>query len=775
MVAKLWNFIILISLLVVGVANAAEKDTFWKFVPSDSLLSSNITVLYQAGQVLYVGTETGMNWIQGDQIRRFGPFIGLPYDSIGDIAAGGGRLWCIAGGKVYVLRQGYWFECVLEGLDVLEGGRAMCLEMGVSDMMIATNRGRIYAVNTKEPLVLNTPPIQDTTVLDSILRIPDSTAIDSVLRSLTWVRVTEWKNLRSGDAVVDIAHWKWGIYYLATPSGFWRFHSEKKDPESIFKKAGEDVASGRPGGVCVESESDSTVWIAGAYLIGKINPTVSDVKAETLRIRGVKDIAVDSSGHRWCLATDTLFEIYPDSLAFVKHPLPDSFRGYRLNTILAIPGDTLLLGTSQGLFAFKPGRPPVTIKSIELIQERDTATNDVLIYLGTNNAVAYPYIECQWSIDEGEWFDKTLPSINDNLLNLGNLEGKIEYTVAIKIRRPLVEADFVDTTFPFEAPPKWVGKAPFYKCGWFIAVAVIFLVIVAVVLFFIIRRKQRINKLKAKKAGLKNPYISGSPIIEEEKFIGRQKILNEVLAGVHDNSFLIFGEQRIGKTSLLFQIRNRVRAFEDKEYKVESVMVNLQTLPERRTAKTFYTLLARTIAKAIYSKRKLYDTEIEKEKFDFGQFELFIEDVSEYMRRRNRKKEVRVVLLIDEGDIMAEFGPGFQSQFRGLFVSSIAGYFNIVLMLREFSPEWRLKTSPWYNFFNVEQLKPMSKEEAFTLVQKYVEEAVKFKKQALNRIWEITQGHPYEIQKLCSKIYNSLGDKVFVSSIDVIRAMKTQE
>ena len=161
-----------------------------------------------------------------------------------------------------------------------------------------------------------------------------------------------------------------------------------------------------------------------------------------------------------------------------------------------------------------------------------------------------------------------------------------------------------------------------------------------------------------------------------------------------------------------------------------------------------------------------------KKEYPYSKFVVFMESLVNHLKRKYPGKEVRIILLMDEGDDMLDYQITFHKKFRGVFQSSFAENVNIVLALYEFSAEWKARTSPWYNFFTPIELEPLEEKETYTLVQNYVKGAIEYKRGALHAIWDITQGHSYKVQKLCSRIFNSLGDRVFVSRQDVLRAQK---
>jgi hypothetical protein len=58
-----------------------------------------------------------------------------------------------------------------------------------------------------------------------------------------------------------------------------------------------------------------------------------------------------------------------------------------------------------------------------------------------------------------------------------------------------------------------------------------------------------------------NPYVAGSVLDGEEGFFGREDILRLVedeLRSPHQNAVVLYGQRRIGKTSILLQLERRL-------------------------------------------------------------------------------------------------------------------------------------------------------------------------------------------------------------------------
>ena len=199
----------------------------------------------------------------------------------------------------------------------------------------------------------------------------------------------------------------------------------------------------------------------------------------------------------------------------------------------------------------------------------------------------------------------------------------------------------------------------------------------------------------------RNPFVLGKPIKDPADFYGRHHELRELFESVRNmQPVALVGEHRCGNTSILYmmqhpELRARYLAPED-DAQLLFAFANAQLAADGPDA--FYRRVARAL------KRADSEASVDFEE-DIDQF--WIEDYLEDLADRER----RMVLLMDEFEVLSEFATSFWEWFRGL----ITEYdMSIVVATRvelgEFRDEWGTG-SPFFNMFRTVYVSSFSAEE----------------------------------------------------------------
>jgi tetratricopeptide (TPR) repeat protein len=248
-----------------------------------------------------------------------------------------------------------------------------------------------------------------------------------------------------------------------------------------------------------------------------------------------------------------------------------------------------------------------------------------------------------------------------------------------------------------------------------------------------------------------NPYIAGDPVSGSERFIGRTDVLRDVLRVLRNpnsNALVLYGQRRIGKTSILLQLQQQLAA------KSEHIPVyfDLQDKAALPLADVLYQL-AQRIAEVVG-----LQAPTRKEFGRAGQFfrETFLPQAAA------KAGEPSLVLLFDEFDVLdmpkrGQAGESFFPYLRG-WMSEAAGVQFIFVMGRR--PD-DLSTDTLAAFKQVgrRHVSLMSREDSLDVIRQSEKTgSLTWHDKADERVWYWTQGHPYLTQLLCSEIWETAYD-----------------
>jgi len=291
---------------------------------------------------------------------------------------------------------------------------------------------------------------------------------------------------------------------------------------------------------------------------------------------------------------------------------------------------------------------------------------------------------------------------------------------------------------------------PFFRAPWFYALLLGGGVLLSAALLW--RRFQRRNQLRKRRF---NPYVAGAPVLEDEMFFGRRELVDRILQTIHNNSLLIYGERRIGKTSIQHQLKKRLRELDDPLYEFHPVYVDLQGTPETRFFQTIAEDIFQGLAPVLGGLRPGKDISGD---YSYRDFVSDIRAVLKTLKERTSKK-VRLVLLIDEVDELNDYDPRINQKLRSLFMKNFAESLVAVVSGVEIKKQWEREGSPWYNFFEEIEVKPFGPREARELIERPIGGVFKVDGGVVERIISLTAGKPYLIQKICISLVTRLHEQ----------------
>lgn len=250
-----------------------------------------------------------------------------------------------------------------------------------------------------------------------------------------------------------------------------------------------------------------------------------------------------------------------------------------------------------------------------------------------------------------------------------------------------------------------------------------------------------------------NPFVAGAPVLDERLFFGRERLIQRVLQTVHNNSLLLYGERRIGKTSLLHQLKRRLGELDDPAYAFFPVFVDLQGTPEER----FFATLASEVVEELGPRLPAGTVEPPPSGSEYGYREL-VADLRAVIDAlaHTTPKRVRLVLLIDEVDELNAYDPRVNQRLRSLFMRAFSEHLVAVVSGVEIRRQWEQHGSPWYNFFEELEVTAIDCADAEALVRTPLRGVFAVEDGAVTEILTRTGCKPYPIQKACVALVDRL-------------------
>ena len=259
-----------------------------------------------------------------------------------------------------------------------------------------------------------------------------------------------------------------------------------------------------------------------------------------------------------------------------------------------------------------------------------------------------------------------------------------------------------------------------------------------------------------------NPYIAGSPIRTSDMFFGREKLLRDLEASLAHNSMMLYGERRIGKTSLLYRLLEDLTHLQDKKFRFFPVFVDLEGTPEEQ----FFHQLMEGLLEALHEDLANFPAQ---QKLQYYLLSDQAPYTDRHMRRDLRqiighlKKTLdaspRILFLLDEADTLSAYSSLTQQQFRRILQDTFARNVGAVISGVHISKAWDRMESPWYNMFVEMVVPPLNRYESELLMRKPVLGFYEWDEGAVDFVWERTHGRPHRIQQIAREAVNIMLDE----------------
>jgi len=277
----------------------------------------------------------------------------------------------------------------------------------------------------------------------------------------------------------------------------------------------------------------------------------------------------------------------------------------------------------------------------------------------------------------------------------------------------------------------------------------------------------------------KNPYIVGAPVLRPEMCFGREILFKRILSVLHQNSLLLHGERRIGKTTVLRQLELRLNLADDPEYRFRPVYVDLQGIEET----AFFHHMMEEVLHYFGKRAKGLELRYHPKRTSYSgrEFQRDLRTLITMLCGPQPNGRIdRLVLLMDEADGMYLYNERLLQEFRRIFMNDYAVYLSVVFAAVDIHRQWKRYESPLYNLFQQIQIPPLSRADTELLIRTPVRALYEYDDAAVELIFTISGGRPMKVQHLCLEAIDHIREqgRTRVTAEDIERiseAIKGQE
>jgi hypothetical protein len=261
-------------------------------------------------------------------------------------------------------------------------------------------------------------------------------------------------------------------------------------------------------------------------------------------------------------------------------------------------------------------------------------------------------------------------------------------------------------------------------------------------------------------------YSGGTPVEEQKMFFGRQELLeriySEIASGPLGQCFVLYGQKRSGKSSVLRQLEKRLRPPN------LAVHLSLGTIDTARAERSFVQACIDALYERLVHDFDLIDVvehnwprDHQVESSPIESFRRSVRASASLLEARKGWRDVRPIFLIDEFTYVYEYiregllTPAFMRQWKSLLESRT---FDAVLVGQDTMPRFKEAYPNEFGVTHDERISYLSEEEARALAQDPIMmgSESRYKGASLDRLIGLTAGSPFYLQIFCDRLVQHL-------------------
>lgn len=248
----------------------------------------------------------------------------------------------------------------------------------------------------------------------------------------------------------------------------------------------------------------------------------------------------------------------------------------------------------------------------------------------------------------------------------------------------------------------------------------------------------------------RNPYIVGSVIDEPDKFFGRQSLFYFIGYNLQQNTplILLYGQRRIGKSSVLKQIPQKISYSEDQFVFIDFDIQVFVGDNRKHPINEILHYLAQRIGEEIGNSLTPTAEDIEDDPTIFH--ENFLTQIY------NILGEKKLVLLLDEFDVLSEANNEGNVEFFRLINNWLSTWPERLFIIPVVGRH--LKELPYLLSFlggsPYKEISFLDRDSAEMLITRPAQGVVTYHPNAIEEILSLSAGHPYFTQVICYELFN---------------------
>ncbi len=261
-------------------------------------------------------------------------------------------------------------------------------------------------------------------------------------------------------------------------------------------------------------------------------------------------------------------------------------------------------------------------------------------------------------------------------------------------------------------------------------------------------------------------YSGGTPVEEQKMFFGRRELLerihSEVTNGPLGQCFVLYGQKRSGKSSVLRQLAKRLRPPN------LAIYLSLGTIDTAKAERSFVQACIDSLYERLVHDFDMTDImeqhwprEFQVESSPIESFRRSVLASKRLLEARKGWRDVRPIFLIDEFTYVYEYiregllTPAFMRQWKSLLESRT---FDAVLVGQDTMPRFKEAYPNEFGVTHDERISYLSEEEARALAENPIMMAgeSRYKGASLDRLISLTAGSAFYLQIFCDRLVQHL-------------------